>query len=378
MAPVIQALQAEPSIDSLVCVTGQHRQMLDQVLSLFEIESDHDLAVMTPNQTLPELTSAVLSGLSKVLEAEKPDWILVHGDTTTTLCGALAGFYARCKVAHVEAGLRTYDLDAPWPEELNRTLVSKIAQAHFAPTHSAKANLLAEHIDPKTVEVTGNTVIDALHWVSEGVLNETTYSKAVNERFSFLDDRRLILVTGHRRESFGGGLKRTFKALRQIAARGDVQIVYPVHLNPVVRAAANDVLDGIDGVYLIEPQEYLPFVWLMQKATLIVTDSGGIQEEAPALAVPVLVTREHTERPEAVEAGGVKLVGTNTELIVQSVEELLENQEALQAMKRCKSPYGDGSAAKRIVNYLLGREIEAGISAKANSDLAPKRHGAQS
>jgi len=353
MAPVVRALESSPHIDSLVCVTGQHREMLDQVVELFGLQVDADLDVMTTSQSLTTLTNAVLQGLEPVLTSMKPDWVLVHGDTTTTMATSLAAYYQQISVGHVEAGLRTGNIYSPWPEEINRSVTGRIARAHFAPTAGAKENLLAENVDSDAILVTGNTVIDALMWVRDHRLTDSPESREIASAFPFLDpEKRLILVTGHRRESFDGGLVRMCEALVTLASRGDVQILYPVHLNPLVREAAESTLRGVNDVFLVEPQEYLPFVWLMDRAHLIISDSGGVQEEAPALGVPVLVTRDTTERPEAVESGVVKLVGTDPHAIVTSATELLDNDDIYASMSRALSPYGDGHAADRITEFL--------------------------
>jgi len=353
MAPVVKALEAAPNIESLVCVTGQHREMLDQVVELFGLQVDADLDVMTKSQSLTSLTGAVLNGLEPVLGEMKPDWVLVQGDTTTTMAASLASYYQQISVGHVEAGLRTGNIYSPWPEEINRSVTGRIARAHFAPTEGARQNLLAENIASDSVSVTGNTVIDALYWVRENHLVESPMATKIADEFPFLDPRkRLILVTGHRRESHDGGLARMCEALVTLASRGDVQIVYPVHLNPMVREAAESTLSGVQDVFLVEPQEYLPFVWLMDRSHLIISDSGGVQEEAPALGVPVLVTRETTERPEAVESGAVKLVGTDPTTIVSAATKLLDDEEAYGSMSRAVSPYGDGNASERISTFL--------------------------
>jgi UDP-N-acetylglucosamine 2-epimerase (non-hydrolysing) len=355
MATVVKALAASPDIDSRVVVTGQHKEMLDQVLQLFGITPDVDLAVMQRAQSLTHVTTAVLEGLGDVFGAEKPDWVFVHGDTTTTMAASLAAYYQQIPVGHVEAGLRTGNRYSPFPEEINRAVTGRIATAHFAPTESSRQNLLAENISDHDIVVTGNTVIDALYWVRDNLLTSELVLP-VAERFSFLDpSKRLILVTGHRRESHDGGLEEMCQAVAELAARGDTQIVYPVHLNPKVQAAANHVLADVDDVYLVEPQDYLPFVWLMDRAHLIITDSGGVQEEAPALGVPVLVTRNTTERPEAVSAGTVKLVGTDKAAITASAHGLLDNTEEYEQMSSADSPYGDGHASKRIVSFLTDR-----------------------
>lgn len=349
MAPVVSALQAAPGIETLVTVTAQHRQMLDQVLDLFGIVPDDDLDVMEPGQSLPGLFGRILNGMTGVLERRRPDLVLVHGDTSTTLAAALAAFYAKVPVGHVEAGLRTGNIQAPWPEEANRRLTAPLASLHFAPTPRSSDNLHAEGIDPDTIHVTGNTVIDALLTVVDKIEQEPALKNELATRFPFLDDsKHLILVTGHRRENFGGGFEQMCGALSDLADRGDTQIVYPVHLNPNVQEPVNRILGDKPGVVLIEPQDYLPFVYLMSRAHLILTDSGGVQEEAPSLGKPVLVMRETTERPEAVEAGTVRLVGTDRRRIVEEASILLNDQNAYQAMSRAHNPYGDGKASGRI------------------------------
>jgi len=353
MAPVVRALVSAPAIEPFVCTTGQHREMLDQVLDLFQIAPDYDLNVMKEAQSLTHVTTSVLEGLAPILERERPDWVLVHGDTTTTMAASLASYYHQIPVGHVEAGLRTGNIYSPWPEEINRSVAGRVCSAHFAPTELSRQNLLKENVDPETIIVTGNTVIDALQWVNREVLGDASVAADLADRFPFLDDgRRMILVTGHRRESFDGGLVRVFQALARLASRGDVQIVYPVHLNPVVQEAAHEVLDGVDGLHLVPPQDYLPFVWLMTQSYLIISDSGGVQEEAPALGKPVLVTRDTTERPEAVQAGVVALVGTDEAKIFEQATELLDSEEKYATMSRAQSPYGDGLAADRIVAHL--------------------------
>lgn len=353
MAPVVSALRANPGIETLVTVTAQHRQMLDQVLDLFSIVPDDDLDVMEPGQTLPGLFSKILLGMTAVMEKRKPDLVLVHGDTSTTLATALAAFYAKVPIAHVEAGLRTGDMYAPWPEEANRCLTAPMTRLHFAPTERAAANLLAEGISPDDIHVTGNTVIDALLTVVVKIEQQPGLQAELASRFPFLDARkRLVLVTGHRRENFGGGFEQICEALARLAARGDVQVVYPVHLNPNVQGPVNRILSRTPDIHLIEPQDYLPFVYLMSQAYLILTDSGGVQEEAPSLGKPVLVMRQTTERPEAVEAGTVRLVGTNCERIVEEATRLLDDTDAYQAMSRAHNPYGDGKAAERIVSTI--------------------------
>lgn len=353
MAPVIRWLKNHQSIECRVCVTAQHREMLDQVLELFEIKPDYDLDLMRPQQTLVDINSDVLRGVHKVLGAWRPDWVLVHGDTTTTLSAAFAAYYHRISVGHVEAGLRTRDIYSPWPEEVNRKATAAIAKVHFAPTHSAKSNLLAEHIPAESIHVTGNTVIDALLETVKRIDVDPLIKNGLAERFSFLDfRRRTILVTGHRRENFGAGFENICMALADLSDRADVQIVYPMHMNPNVREPVQRILGRVPNVFLIEPLEYLPFVYLMQQSTIILTDSGGIQEEAPSLGKPVLVMRETTERPEAVDAGVVRLVGTSRQGIVTAAELLLDNQEEYSRSARLENPYGDGYAARRIGEFL--------------------------
>lgn len=354
MAPVLRRLAAAPGITPLVCVTGQHRQMLDQVLDLFAIRPDYDLDLMRAGQGLTYVTATVLERLAEVLAEARPDRVLVQGDTTTTFAAALAAFYAGVPVGHVEAGLRTGNIRAPWPEEMNRRLTTPLADLHFPPTAEARANLLREGVDPARVVVTGNTVIDALFEALAILDADPARLAAIEAALPPLDpDKRLILATGHRRENFAGGLERVARGLRRLAERGDVQIVYPVHLNPNVQHAARAVLGGHPAIHLIEPLEYLPFVHLMRRSALIVTDSGGVQEEAPSLGKPVLVTRETTERPEAVAAGTVALVGTDTALLVAEASRLLDDPAAYAAMSFAHNPYGDGQAAARIVEALL-------------------------
>ncbi|KNC88098.1 non-hydrolyzing UDP-N-acetylglucosamine 2-epimerase [Trabulsiella odontotermitis] len=359
MAPLVHALARDPHFEAKVCVTAQHREMLDQVLSLFSIVPDYDLNIMSPGQGLTDITCRILQGLRPVLEAFKPDVVLVHGDTTTTVAASLAAFYQRIPVGHVEAGLRTGDLYSPWPEEANRTLTGHLAVWHFAPTENSRQNLLRENLQDKRIFVTGNTVIDALFWVRDRVLTDESLHAGLSEQYPFLDaSKKLILVTGHRRESFGRGFEQICHALAEIAAQNpDVQIVYPVHLNPNVSEPVNRILGHIDNVMLIEPQDYLPFVWLMNRAWLILTDSGGIQEEAPSLGKPVLVMREMTERPEAVEAGTVRLVGTDRQRIVEEVTRLLRDEDEYEAMSRAHNPYGDGQACSRILTALKNNQV---------------------
>ncbi|MEX8519823.1 MAG: non-hydrolyzing UDP-N-acetylglucosamine 2-epimerase [Leptothrix sp. (in: b-proteobacteria)] len=353
MAPVVKALQGTPGLQTGVCVTAQHRQMLDQVLQLFDIQPDFDLDLMKPGQDLTDITSNVLLGLRLVLRQWTPDWVLVHGDTTTTLAASLAAYYEKIRVGHVEAGLRTHNIYSPWPEEMNRRIAGSVAVAHFAPTVGARDNLMRENIDAARILVTGNTVIDALQDVVRRLHADPLLQFELQRRFTFLDGcRRLILVTGHRRENFGVGFDNICQALHDLSQRSDVQIVYPVHLNPNVQAPVRRILGASPNVHLIEPQDYLPFVYLMDRAYLLLTDSGGIQEEAPSLAKPVLVMRDTTERPEAVEAGTVRLVGTDRDAIVRAATELLDNASAYQRMSLAHNPYGDGLAAMRIAKYL--------------------------
>lgn len=353
MAPVISALRAVPGIQTLVSVTAQHREMLDQVLDLFSIIPDDDLDVMEPRQSLPGLFGRILEGMTRVLESRRPDLLLVHGDTSTTLAAALAAFYAKVPVGHVEAGLRTGNMRSPWPEEANRRLTTPLATLHFAPTERSAQNLRAEGIDPASIHVTGNTVVDALLAVVEKIQQQPKIRNELTERFPFLDEsKRLILATSHRRENLGGGFEHICGALSDLAARGDTQIVYPVHLNPDVQEPAKRILGDKRNVLLIKPQDYLPFVYLMSRAHLVLTDSGGMQEEAPSLGKPVLVMRDATERPEAVEAGTARLVGTDRARIVAAAAELLDDSTAYQAMSRAHNPYGIGKAATEIAEII--------------------------
>lgn len=358
MAPVVLKLKQDARFESRVCVTAQHREMLDQVLSVFGIQPDYDLDLMRSNQTLHDLTARVLIAMREVLRREQPDIVLVQGDTTTCFATALAAFYDRMFVGHVEAGLRTWDLHAPFPEEGNRVLASRIASLHFAPTRKAWENLRAEGIPERSICITGNTVVDALLIVRDKVLAAdpghwiSYFGRPLVSRI--LDPaRRLILITGHRRESFGQGFIDICNAIYSLAQTHlDCDFVYPVHLNPNVRAPVFGILGGKDNVHLIPPQEYEPFVWLMERSNLILTDSGGIQEEAPSLGKPVLVMRDTTERPEAVEAGTVRLVGTSRQSISRNVTELLMNPLAYARMANASNPFGDGTAARRIVDHL--------------------------
>lgn len=356
MAPVVQALQRASGMESILCVTAQHRTMLDQVLALFGLSPDVDLDIMRSGQDLTDITHRVLVGLRDVIREQCPDRVLVHGDTTTTLAASLAAYYERVPVAHVEAGLRTGNIYSPWPEEVNRRVAGVIANHHFAPTPSARENLLAENVADAAITVTGNTVIDALLDVVGRIRADPALAAGLRGRFPFLgESRRLVLVTGHRRESFGGGFEQICAALAGLAARGDVDVVYPVHLNPQVKGPVEAALGECPNVHLIPPQDYLPFVYLMEQASLILTDSGGVQEEAPSLGKPVLVLRATTERPEAVEAGTVRLVGTDTKEILEWSNTLLDCPDAYEAMARAHNPYGDGCAARRIVEE-LGRD----------------------
>ncbi|MHA3025201.1 non-hydrolyzing UDP-N-acetylglucosamine 2-epimerase [Chromohalobacter israelensis] len=355
MAPLVNQLRNDTRFNMRVCVTGQHREMLDQVLSLFSIVPDFDLDVMKEKQSLSSLTGAILQGMQSVLEEVVPDLVLVHGDTTTTLAATLAAYYQRIPVAHVEAGLRTGNLYSPWPEEANRKVTGALAALHFAPTLRARNNLIHEGVPEQSIHVTGNTVVDALLDTSAKLNREEFDIDSIRKMFYFLDpERRVILVTGHRRESFGGGFDRICQAIAEVAERyPSVQIVYPVHLNPNVREPVLSRLGECENIYLIEPLEYLPFVYLMSRAYLILTDSGGIQEEAPSLSKPVLVMRDTTERPEAVEAGTVKMVGTDVEIITSQLATLLDDAEAYRMMSRVHNPYGDGQAARRIQEAIL-------------------------
>ncbi len=357
MAPVIKELERRPNdFTNIVCVTAQHREMLDQVLSAFKIYPDFDLDIMKAGQDLFQITSAVLTGLRGVLAESRPDLVLVHGDTTTTMTAALAAFYSRTRVGHVEAGLRTRDRFAPYPEEMNRRLTGAIADLHFAPTSGARQNLVQEAVDPKTIHVTGNTAVDALFAALAMIEKDPGLRDRFASRFSYLNpEKKLILVTGHRRENFGEGLQNICHALGEVAAnRPEVQILYPVHLNPNVCGPVRRILGNMEGanIFLIDPVEYLAFVYLMNRSYMIVTDSGGIQEEAPSLKKPVLVMREVTERPEGVQAGTIRITGTRTAQIRSSIELLLSDRGEYQKMTSAKNPYGDGKAAERIVDII--------------------------
>ncbi len=355
MAPLIKAIEAAPELSSAVCVTGQHRSMLDQVLGFFDIKPDIDLDVMRPDQSLNGLMARLVTGIDEALADVRPDYVLVHGDTTTALSAALATFQRRIPLGHVEAGLRTYDLAQPWPEEMNRQLVDRMAHRLFAPTSRAAANLEAERLSGEIL-VTGNTVVDALLGTLARIDADADLRARLDRQFSFLDPaRRLILVTGHRRENFGSGFEGICNALDDLADRDDVEIVYPVHLNPNVREPVFARLAGRANLHLVAPLDYVPFVALMRRASLILTDSGGIQEEAPTLGKPVLVMREVTERPEAVAAGTVQLVGTSPSRIIEQVNRLLDDAEAYGRFAGLPNPYGDGGASRRIVDALCGR-----------------------
>ena len=358
MAPLVKALQKDTEhFETRVCVTAQHRQMLDQVLEVFGITPEYDLNIMAPNQDLYDITAKVLLGLREVLKDFRPDTVLVHGDTTTSMAASLAAFYMQIPVGHVEAGLRTYNMLSPWPEEMNRQVTDRICTYYFAPTEQSRANLLQENIDAKKIFITGNTVIDALLMavdiISTAAGVKEKMAKELQEKGYTVGDREYILVTGHRRENFGDGFLHICKAIKELAAlHPEMDIVYPVHLNPNVQKPVYELLSGLSNVYLISPLDYLPFIYAMQHSTLLLTDSGGVQEEAPSLGKPVLVMRDTTERPEAVEAGTVKLVGTNAEAIVSTVTALLLDKEMYKRMSETHNPYGDGQACERIIAAL--------------------------
>ena len=358
MAPLVKALQKDTEhFETRVCVTAQHRQMLDQVLEVFGITPEFDLNIMAPNQDLYDITAKVLLGLREVLKDFRPDTVLVHGDTTTSMAASLAAFYMQIPVGHVEAGLRTYNMLSPWPEEMNRQVTDRICTYYFAPTEQSRANLLQENIDAKKIFITGNTVIDAL-LMAVDIISTTAgvkekMAKELQEKGYTVGDREYILVTGHRRENFGDGFLHICKAIKELAAlHPEMDIVYPVHLNPNVQKPVYELLSGLSNVYLISPLDYLPFIYAMQHSTLLLTDSGGVQEEAPSLGKPVLVMRDTTERPEAVEAGTVKLVGTDAEAIVSNVTALLQDKEMYKRMSETHNPYGDGQACERIIAAL--------------------------
>ena len=354
MAPVVLELKNDKRFESRVCVTGQHREMLDQVLDIFKINPDYDLNVMKENQSLEKMFSEILLNLSNVYDEFKPDIVLVHGDTSTTFAASLAAFYKKIKIGHVEAGLRTGDLLSPWPEEGNRKLTGVLADFHFCPTKISKNNLEKENIDSRRITVTGNTVIDALLKAVELIKSNKKLNENLSNFFSFIDkSKKIILVTGHRRENFGDGFINICESLKKLAVKNsNIEIIYPVHLNPSVKKPVYDILSGYKNIHLIKPLEYLQFVYLMSKSHLIITDSGGIQEEAPSLGKPVLVMRNTTERPEAVDAGTVKLVGTNTDEIVKQTENLIFNEDEYIKMSQSHNPYGDGQSSKRICDSL--------------------------
>lgn len=350
--PLVHALDADPRFDSRVCVSGQHRGMLDQVLEIAGIVPHHDLDLMQPDQTLDGLTANLLTGIGKVLDEEKPDWVIVQGDTATAMSGALAAYYRKIPVAHVEAGLRSGNIHHPWPEEVNRKIVGSFAALHFAPTETAADALKLEAIDPATIYVTGNTVIDALHWITGQIEKSPGLANNLADLETRFAGKRIIGVTSHRRENFGGGMEAIADAIRRIAVRDDVAMIFPVHLNPNVRKVMNAQLAGLDNVALIEPLDYPHFARLLDICTLMLTDSGGVQEEAPALGKPVLVMRETTERPEGVDAGTAKLVGTDADTIVSECFKLLDDADAYAAMSAAHNPFGDGKAVARIISAL--------------------------
>ncbi len=365
MAPLVNKFQQyRDTFETSVCVTGQHREMLDQVLRLFEIVPDFDLSIMKEGQDLYDVTSTVLVKMRDVLSEVKPDVVLVHGDTTTSMAVALASFYQKIPVAHVEAGLRTHNIYSPWPEEINRQLTGRIAEYHFAPTQLSRRNLLNENVSDDNIAITGNTVIDALQWVVQKIENNRQLSAEIGEMLNNLgydylrlkDGKRLVLITGHRRENFGEGFINICKALKALAnLYPSVDFIYPMHLNPNVRKPINEVFgeDKPDNIFFIEPLDYLPFIYLMKQSYLVLTDSGGIQEEAPGLGKPVLVMRDNTERPEAVEAGTVQLVGTQYDKIVKGVSQLLDDENHYNSMSKANNPYGDGKSSDRIIEFLL-------------------------
>ena len=368
MAPVVRALAEEASIASVVCVTGQHREMLRQVLELFEIEPDYDLDAMVYNQTLNGLASRMIGALDPILESLKPDRVLVHGDTTTAMAASVAAFHRRIPIGHVEAGLRTYDLDRPWPEEMNRRVIDQVADLLLAPTARSRANLESERLQGRIV-VTGNTVIDALHMTIRRLETDAVLQARLSAQFPFPSPgRRLLLITGHRRENFGAGFDNICAAVARLAQRTDIEIVYPVHLNPNVQGPVKGLLGGLANVHLIEPLDYLPFVHLMRQAHVILTDSGGVQEEAPSLGKPVLVMRDVTERPEAIAAGTVQLVGTDPERIVAGVHALFDDDREYRRFSRRINPYGDGHASERILGALTGHPVDEFVYDPSNKD----------
>lgn len=350
--PLIHALEADPRFVSRVCVSAQHRGMLDQVLAIAGLAPDHDLDLMRPDQSLDALTAALLTGLGRVMDEEKPDWVVVQGDTATAMAGAIAAYYRKVPVAHVEAGLRSGNIHHPWPEEVNRKIIGTIAALHCAPTETAAAALRRENVDPAAIHVTGNTVIDALHWITARIAEEPGLAAGLADLEHRFAGKRIIGVTSHRRENFGEGMQAIATAIRRLAAREDVAVIFPVHLNPNVRRVMNAELAGLDNVALLEPLDYPHFARLLDLAYLMLTDSGGVQEEAPALGKPVLVMRETTERPEGVEAGTARLVGTDAARIVTEAERLLDDEAAYAAMARAHNPFGDGRSATRIADLL--------------------------
>lgn len=351
MAPLVKALKKISGLEVRVCVTAQHREMLDQVLQLFGIDPDYDLNLMKHGQTLPELTCSILLGMDSVISECRPDWVIVHGDTSTAMVASLSAYYQKVPVAHIEAGLRTNNLSSPWPEEANRQIVGRLASLHFSPTEQSRRNLVAENVSEASIHVTGNTVIDALIDVCDRIDRDHDLSKALKDTFSSVDfTKKIVLVTGHRRENFGAGFEEICNAICNIAEEAEVQIVYPVHLNPNVQEPVKRILGNNKNIHLIEPLDYLPFVFLMKNSYLILTDSGGIQEEAPSLGKPVLVMRDTTERPEAVEAGTVKIVGTNCESIFAETRRLLNDPDHYKRMSLAHNPYGDGMACERIAS----------------------------
>ncbi len=350
--PLVHALENDERFVSRVCISAQHRSMLDQVLDIAGVKADHDLNLMRPNQTLDGLTAAALEGVGGVLDEEQPDWVVVQGDTTTVMAASIAAYYRKIPVCHVEAGLRSGDVHHPWPEEVNRRIVSTFAALHCAPTETAADALRAENVDPETIHVTGNTVIDALNWVTQRIKTDPTLASGLGEIEARFADKRIVGMTSHRRENFGEGMQGIAAAVKQIAAREDVAVIFPVHLNPNVRETMEKALAGIENVALIEPLDYPHFARLLDISYLLLTDSGGVQEEAPALGKPVLVMRETTERPEGIAAGTAKLVGTDTQRIVREVETLLEDDGAYSAMAKAHNPFGDGRSARRIVDLL--------------------------
>lgn len=360
MAPLVKEFLSHSNLfETKVCITAQHREMLDQVLDFFEIKPDFDLDLMKPNQNLYSLTAEIITNLKPVLEEFNPDYVYVHGDTTTTMATSIAAFYSGAKVCHVEAGLRTFNKYSPFPEEINRSIAGRIAEFHFSPTKTSEQNLVNENISKKSIHVTGNTVIDALHFSSKKVNNNDYHDDEIEKLKSIVDrDKKLVLVTGHRRENHGQGFINICKALKGIASQNkNVQIIYPVHLNPNVQKPVYELLNGINSINLIPPLSYPAFVWLMSQSYLIITDSGGVQEEAPSLGKPVLVMRDTTERPEAVEAGTVLLVGTDVDKIISEANKLLNNEEAYKAMSRLHNPYGDGEACSKIVKFISNLQL---------------------